>query len=111
MPRACFSPVHRNDRKEAVRARRPARARCRRSERVAESNTDVDEVVPVVPVVGTAAGGRWVADEIAGDDVSVGHSTITMTMRYAHLAPGGGANLIRALESPAVATAWQQEGG
>lgn len=41
----------------------------------------------------------------------LGHSTITMTMRYAHLAPGGGANLIRALESPAVATAWQQRGG
>jgi excisionase family DNA binding protein len=32
----------------------------------------------------------------------VGHSTINMTMRYAHLAPGGGAALIRALESPAV---------
>jgi integrase len=41
----------------------------------------------------------------------LGHSTITMTMRYAHLAPGGGANLISALESPAVATAWQQKGG
>jgi site-specific recombinase XerD len=41
----------------------------------------------------------------------LGHSTITMTMRYAHLAPGGGADLIRALESPAVATRWQQEGG
>jgi integrase len=41
----------------------------------------------------------------------LGHSTITMTMRYAHLAPGGGADLIRALESPAVATVWQREGG
>jgi hypothetical protein len=41
----------------------------------------------------------------------LGHSTIGMTMRYAHLAPGGGADLIRALESPAVATAWQREGG
>ena len=40
----------------------------------------------------------------------LGHSTIAMTMRYAHLAPGG-ADLIRALESPAVATAWQQKGG
>jgi len=30
-----------------------------------------------------------------------------MTMRYAHLGPGGGANLISALESAAVAT----EGG
>ena len=40
----------------------------------------------------------------------LGHSTITMTMRYAHLAPGGGADLIRALDSPAVATTWQQEG-
>jgi integrase len=41
----------------------------------------------------------------------LGHSTINMTMRYSHLAPGGGAKLISALESPAVATAWQQEGG
>jgi integrase len=41
----------------------------------------------------------------------LGHSTINMTMRYAHLAPGGGANLIRALELPAVATAWQRERG
>jgi integrase len=30
----------------------------------------------------------------------MGHSTITMTMRYAHLAPDGGADLIRALEMP-----------
>jgi site-specific recombinase XerD len=38
----------------------------------------------------------------------LGHSTITMTMRYAHLAPGSGAELIQALESaPAVAKAWQ----
>lgn len=28
----------------------------------------------------------------------MGHSTITMTMRYAHLAPGGGDELIKALE-------------
>jgi site-specific recombinase XerD len=40
----------------------------------------------------------------------LGHSTIGTTMRYAHPAPGSGARLIRALESPAVATAWQQEG-
>jgi site-specific recombinase XerD len=42
----------------------------------------------------------------------LGHSTIAMTMRYAHLAPGNGASLIRALEAPdagaAVATTWQQ---
>ena len=30
----------------------------------------------------------------------LGHSTITMTMRYSHLAPGHGAELIRALENP-----------
>lgn len=34
----------------------------------------------------------------------LGHSTINMTMRYGHLAPGGGANLIRAVELPGVAT-------
>ena len=39
----------------------------------------------------------------------LGHSTINMTMRYAHLAPGSGASLILALEPPAVATAWQRE--
>ncbi len=40
----------------------------------------------------------------------LGHSTITMTMRYAHLAPGSGAEFIAALESPvAVATTWQQK--
>ncbi len=39
----------------------------------------------------------------------LGHSTITMTMRYAHLAPGSGADLIQALEDPsAVARAWQR---
>jgi site-specific recombinase XerC len=39
----------------------------------------------------------------------LGHSTITMTMRYSHLAPGSGANLIQALESPAaVANTWQK---
>jgi hypothetical protein len=32
-----------------------------------------------------------------------------MTMRYVHLAPGSGANLITALESPSsVAATWQQ---
>jgi integrase len=29
----------------------------------------------------------------------LGHSTIAMTMRYAHLAPGSGAGHIKALES------------
>jgi integrase len=38
----------------------------------------------------------------------MGHSTITMTMRYAHLSPGSGANLIRALDAPAVANPWQK---
>jgi integrase len=39
----------------------------------------------------------------------LGHSTMMMTMRYSHLAPGQGATLIRALENPsAVATGWQQ---
>jgi hypothetical protein len=33
----------------------------------------------------------------------VGHSTITMTMRYAHLAPGSGADLIRGLDGKTVA--------
>jgi integrase len=38
----------------------------------------------------------------------LGHSTITMTMRYSHLAPGNGADLIQALEKPAaVANTWQ----
>jgi site-specific recombinase XerD len=38
----------------------------------------------------------------------LGHSTMTMTMRYSHLAPGHGADLIRALENPsAVANTWQ----
>jgi len=38
----------------------------------------------------------------------LGHSTIAMTMRYAHLAPGSGADIIQALEDPsAVAKAWQ----
>jgi site-specific recombinase XerD len=40
----------------------------------------------------------------------LGHSTINMTVRYAHLAPGSGASLILALEPSAVATTWQQEG-
>jgi integrase len=38
----------------------------------------------------------------------MGHSTIGMTMRYAHLAPGGGADLIRALEAPEDGAAWQR---
>jgi len=39
----------------------------------------------------------------------LGHSKITMTMRYAHLAPGSGADLIKALETPrSVAAGWQQ---
>jgi integrase len=39
----------------------------------------------------------------------MGHSTIAMTMRYSHLVPGQGADLIRALEDPsAVATTWQR---
>jgi integrase len=38
----------------------------------------------------------------------LGHSTIAMTMRYSHLAPGSGSDLIQALENPAaVATTWQ----
>ena len=36
----------------------------------------------------------------------LGHSTITMTMRYAHLAPGGGADLIALWSHPP----WQQRG-
>jgi integrase len=40
----------------------------------------------------------------------LGHSTINMTMRYSHLSPGHGAELIRMLESPiAVATPWQRQ--
>jgi hypothetical protein len=31
----------------------------------------------------------------------MGHSTIAMTMRYAHLSPGAGADWIRMLEAPA----------
>ncbi len=34
----------------------------------------------------------------------MGHSTINMTMRYAHLAPGAGADWIKALEGPANAS-------
>ena len=38
----------------------------------------------------------------------LGHTTIAMTMRYSHLAPGSGSDLIQALDSPAaVATTWQ----
>jgi site-specific recombinase XerD len=29
----------------------------------------------------------------------MGHSTIAMTMRYSHLAPGGGADLIQTLDA------------
>jgi len=40
----------------------------------------------------------------------LGHITINMTMRYAHLAPGSGASLIAALETPtSVAARWQPE--
>jgi hypothetical protein len=41
----------------------------------------------------------------------MGHSTITMTMRYSHLAPGGGADLISALDAIPVAKALQKDGG
>ena len=37
----------------------------------------------------------------------MGHSTITMTMRYAHLAPGSGADLIRGLDAHSVANPCQ----
>ncbi len=40
----------------------------------------------------------------------MGHATITMTMRYAHLAPGSGSDLIRALDASAVAKPWQNRG-
>lgn len=40
----------------------------------------------------------------------MGHSTITMTMRYSHLAPGSGADLIRALDGAGVATTSQKAG-
>ena len=40
----------------------------------------------------------------------LGHSTIAMTMRYSHLAPGSGSDFVQALENPAaVATTWQRE--
>lgn len=39
----------------------------------------------------------------------LGHSTITMTLRYAHLAPGGQSELIAALERKPQ-TAWQRRG-
>jgi integrase len=38
----------------------------------------------------------------------MGHSTITMTMRYAHLAPGSGADVIRRLDANSVAKPWQK---
>ena len=34
--------------------------------------------------------------------VWLGHSTIIMTMRYSHLAPGGDADLIGVLDNPSV---------
>ena len=37
----------------------------------------------------------------------LGHSTINMTMRYAHLAPGAGAHFIKALDGNSVANPWQ----
>jgi hypothetical protein len=33
--------------------------------------------------------------------------TMTMTMRYAHLAPGSGADVIRGLDTKSVADQWQ----
>ena len=39
----------------------------------------------------------------------LGHSSITMTMRYAHLAPGDGRQWIGALEGTAMATPRQQK--
>ncbi len=39
--------------------------------------------------------------------VWLGHSTINMTMRYAHLAPGAGAHLIKALDGESVPNLWQ----
>lgn len=40
----------------------------------------------------------------------LGHSTITMTMRYSHLGPGGNSVLIRALDQRQTDPAWQQRG-
>jgi integrase len=37
----------------------------------------------------------------------LGHSTINMTMRYAHLAPGAGAHFIKALDGDSVANPCQ----
>ena len=37
----------------------------------------------------------------------LGHCDMKLTMRYAHLSPGSGADLIRALDAPAVANPWQ----
>ncbi len=37
----------------------------------------------------------------------LGHSTINMTMRYAHLAPGAGAHFIKALDGESVANPCQ----
>ena len=41
----------------------------------------------------------------------LGHSTIMMTMRYAHLAPGSGADLIGVLDRPVTAPGRHQEKG
>jgi integrase len=40
----------------------------------------------------------------------LGHGTITMTMRYAHLAPGGNSALIGVLDGPGAERLWQQLG-
>lgn len=40
----------------------------------------------------------------------LGHSTITMTLRYSHLAPGGDSKLIAALDQRVEPAAWQQRG-
>ena len=60
--------------------------------------------------------GHSCASQLAGAGVPLNqiqhwlaHSTITMTMRYVHLAPGSGADLITAPETPtSVAASWQQ---
>jgi len=40
----------------------------------------------------------------------LGHSTITMTLRYSHLAPGDDSKLIAALDQRVEAAPWQQRG-
>jgi hypothetical protein len=55
--------------------------------------------------------GPWLApQEVIRDtcECRTGSDTARSTMRYAHLAPGSGSDLIQALEDPsAVAKAWQ----